>query len=225
MQAPIDRVSVGIWVYASHLSSRAIGGPYRSTWKRGASTDAPSHQTALRLHGFLHGIPVTSPERTWADLAALLPVGRVDALVVAGDSVVKRPWTLQGRQEPRTKVQRLREAVQRAGCYKGVRAAREALELIRVGSDAATETMMRLALVHAGLPEPELQLVLDPFQPVSPDADMGYRRWRLVMHDDGARQDEEAHRGVDAWRNKGWRNAGWAQIWARVETTATTSGG
>lgn len=219
-----------------------------------------SHQTALRLHGFIlppwlqdddglihvsrphvrgvasrrgvvthgrtvpaedvevmHGIPVTSIERTWADLAALLPMGMVDELVVAGDGIVKRPWTPDGRREPLTTVERLRAAVSRAGRYKGVRTARAALDLIRVGSDAATETKMRLALIHAGLPEPELQLILDPSRPVSPDGDMGYRQWRLVLHYDGAPHDDEAQKLVDAWRNKGWDDAGWAQIWATVE--------
>ncbi|MGJ5589740.1 endonuclease domain-containing protein [Micrococcus lylae] len=165
----------------------------------------------------MHGIPVTSIERTWADLAALLPMGMVDELVVAGDGIVKRPWTPQGRLEPLTTVQRLRDAVKRAGRYKGVRTARAALDLIRVGSDAATETKMRLALVHAGLPEPELQLILDPSRPMSPDGDMGYRQWRLVLHYDGAPHDDEAQKLVDAWRNKGWHDAGWAQIWATVE--------
>lgn len=86
-----------------------------------------------------------------------------------------------------------------------------------MGSDAATETKMRLALVHAGLPEPELQLVLDPSRTVSPDGDMGYRQWRLVMHDDGAPHDDPAQQLVDAWRNQGWHEAGWAQTWATVE--------
>lgn len=142
---------------------------------RGVAT----HQTALRLHGFLlppwlqdddglihvsrpqgcgvasrggvvthgrtvtaedvvvmHGIPVTSIERTWTDLAALLPMRMVDELVLAGDGIVKRPWTPPGCLERLTTVPRLRKAVKRAGRYKGVRTAREALDLIRVGSDA-----------------------------------------------------------------------------------------
>lgn len=76
---------------------------------------------------------------------------------------------------------------------------------------------MRLALIHAGLPEPELQLVLDPSKPVTPDGDMGYRQWRLVLHYDGAPHDDEAQKLVDAWRNNGWHGAGWAQLWATVE--------
>ena len=43
---------------------------------------------------------------------------------------------------------------------RGVKIARLALDLIRVGSDSAPETMMRLALVQAGLPEPALNVVL-----------------------------------------------------------------
>lgn len=86
----------------------------------------------------------------------------------------------------------------RTGRYKGVRVAREALELICVGTDAATETQMRLALVHAGLPEPALQLRLDPSAMISPDADMGYRRWKQVLHYDGAPHINEARELVDA---------------------------
>lgn len=165
----------------------------------------------------LHGIPTTSIERMWADLASLLPRGMVDELVIAGDGIVKRPWTPQGCTEPPTTVERLRATLGRTGRYKGVRAAREALDLIRVGSDAATETQMRLALIHAGLPEPELQLILDPSVAVSPDADLGYRRWKLVLHYDGAPHHNEAQQSVDAWRNhQGWASAGWAQIWADV---------
>lgn len=219
---------------ASHLSALRLHGLPVPPWlrddgrlhvsrphRKGASVrcGVASHARTVPPEDvvLVHGIPVTSLERTWADLASLLPPRMIDPLVVAGDAAVKRPWSPEGRQEPRTTVVRLRAALDRAGRFKGVRAAREALELIRVGADSPRETDMRLAIVHAGLPEPELQLVLDPSLPVSPDADMGYRRWRLVLHYDGGHHDDPDQRQRDQWRNDGWARAGWAQIWAGLD--------
>lgn len=166
----------------------------------------------------LHGIPVTTVERTWADLASLLPRGMVDPLVVAGDAVVTPPWTSEGRGAAATSTRRLRAALDRAGRFKGVVAAREALELVRVGADSPQETALRLALHHAGLPEPELQLRLHPDRERTPDADLGWREWRLVLHYDGGTHLDPAQAAQDAqWRDEGWRRAGWAQIWATVE--------
>lgn len=50
----------------------------------------------------LHGIPTTSIERTREDVATRLSCGMVKKLVVAGEGIVKHPWTAQGRQPPLT---------------------------------------------------------------------------------------------------------------------------
>lgn len=165
----------------------------------------------------LHGVRVTGMERTWADLASLLAPGLTEPVVAAGDALVTPPWTPDGRLPARTTTAALRSALERAGRFKGVRTARAALDLVRVGADSPQETALRLALLHAGLPEPELQLVLDPRRPRSPDADLGWRELRLVIHYDGAHHLNPEQRAVDAWRDDGWRRAGWAQIWATVD--------
>lgn len=70
---------------------------------------------------------------------------------------------------------------------RGVRKARLALDLIRVGADSAPETMMRLALVQAGLPEPLLNVVLRNglgHPVVWPDA--AYPDQRIALQYDGA---------------------------------------
>ena len=103
----------------------------------------------------LHGIRLTSLERSWADLAALLRPGMLEPVVAAGDALIHRPWSPEGRRSPRTTTAALRSALLRAGRFKGVRTARAALELVRVGADSPQETALRLALLHAGLPEPE----------------------------------------------------------------------
>ncbi|QOT18407.1 hypothetical protein HMI59_18575 [Paenarthrobacter sp. YJN-5] len=104
------------------------------------------------------GVRLTSPARTWLDLAAVL---NVEDLVAAGDHLV----CSHGPDFPVPKAaicstDELAEIVRRHPGMRGVRTARAALELIRVGADSAPETLMRLALVDAKLPEPELNLVV-----------------------------------------------------------------
>ena len=65
----------------------------------------------------LHGIRLTSLERSWADLAALLRPGMLEPVVVAGDALVHRPWSPEGRRSPRTTTAALRSALLRAGRF------------------------------------------------------------------------------------------------------------
>lgn len=104
------------------------------------------------------GVKLTSPARTWLDLASVL---KLEDLVAAGDSLV----CSHGPDFPVPKdalcsIVELREIVGRHPGMRGVRTARAALELIRVGADSAPETHMRLALIDANLPEPELNHVV-----------------------------------------------------------------
>ncbi len=99
----------------------------------------------------VHGVRCTDPVVTWADLAGMLSV---DGLVVLGDAVLARaafsPDLLHAEIERRGRGAR------------GVRRLRAALELMRVGSASPMETMVRLVLHRAGLPEPLLNLdILD----------------------------------------------------------------
>lgn len=137
------------------------------------------------------GVRLTSPARTWLDLAALLPL---EDLVAAGDHLV----CSHGPGFPMPKdalcsIEELTEMVRRHPGMRGVRTARAALELIRVGADSAPETLMRLALVNANLPEPVLNhIVRDALgQPVLwPDA--AYREFRVSVQYDG-----QHHGGAD----------------------------
>ena len=104
------------------------------------------------------GVKLTWPARTWLDLASVL---KLEDLVAAGDSLV----CSHGPDFPVPKdalcsIEELREIVGRHPGMRGVRTARAALELIRVGADSAPETHMRLALIDANLPEPELNHVV-----------------------------------------------------------------
>jgi hypothetical protein len=93
------------------------------------------------------GLRVTSPERTFLDLAGLLTL--VD-LVVAGDSLVRK-----GHTTP----QALR-AVAAEFRGRGARRARQAAALVRAQVDSPMETRVRLLIVLAGLPEPVVNLAI-----------------------------------------------------------------
>ncbi len=90
------------------------------------------------------GLARTSPVRTFIDLA---PCCELTDLVAAGDSLVRRTGVA-----PDAFVTRAAAAVG----VRGIRLAREAAELVRPGVDSPMETRLRLILVFAGLPEPEI---------------------------------------------------------------------
>ena len=162
----------------------------------------------------LHGIPVTAVERTWLDLASMMPRGPVGPVVIAGDALVNRPWIeAEGaRGEPITSIEALQAALRRAGRFKGVRVARAALDLVRVGADSPPETELRLALVDAGLPEPELQASGDPEDRFAPVADLGYRAWKLTLQYDGAYHRSREQQARDARRDGWFHDRGWRSL-------------
>lgn len=123
---------------------------------------------------------VTTAARTWFDLAGMLRPHEVDWLIAAGDHLVCPPWTPTGRADPAATVPELSEVLARCRGRPGVRLARAALAEVRVGADSPPETFLRLALIWAGLPEPELQVAVDPADPASPVVDLGYRAARGV---------------------------------------------
>lgn len=137
------------------------------------------------------GVKLTSPARTWLDLAALLTV---HDLVAAGDHLV----CVHGPEFPVPKTglctpDEIAETVRRHPGMRGIRTARAALDLIRVGADSAPETLMRLALVEANLPEPQLNVVVRNHigQAVLwPDA--AYREYKISLQYDG-----QHHGGAD----------------------------
>ncbi len=94
-----------------------------------------------------YGVPVTSPCQTFCDMAAKVDLVE---LVVLGDSLVH-----QGLVTPR----QLREA---ASAWAGSHRARlrRAADLVRRGVESPMETRVRLLLVFAGLPEPQVNIVV-----------------------------------------------------------------
>ena len=105
----------------------------------------------LRVHevqelevGISAGLRMTPPVRTFIDLANCC--GLSD-LVTAGDSLVRHAGS-----SPEALIEKAKSA---AG-VRGIRLAREAAALVRRGVDSPMESRLRLLLVLAGLPEPEV---------------------------------------------------------------------
>ncbi|SFT45258.1 hypothetical protein SAMN04487915_101434 [Arthrobacter sp. ov118] len=164
------------------------------------------------------GIPVTAPPRTWLDLAAVLPL---NYLIAMGDQLIRIPRPgLENRSEPYAYKEGLRLLIRQHPNMKGVEKARLALDEMRVGADSFPETFLRLALIDARLPEPELQLRLDPHDDCSPAADLGYRRFRLAVQYDGAHHLTREQQSRDNRRDEAFRGAGWAYFKVNADDLA-----
>ncbi|WP_235493278.1 hypothetical protein [Leifsonia sp. Leaf336] len=98
----------------------------------------------------VRGLPLTTPEQTWLDLAVSLDR---DALVALGD------WLVSYRH-PLTTPEALAEIVRSTPGRRGIMKARTALALIRTRSESPAETRLRLLIVDAGLPEPALNYLI-----------------------------------------------------------------
>ena len=147
------------------------------------------------------------PPRTWLDLAAVLPL---DYVIAMGDQLIRVPRAnFEGRTTPYAYKDGLRLLIRQHPNMKGVEKARQALDEMRVGADSYPETFLRLAMLDAHLPEPELQLRVDPSDPWSPTADLGYRRFRIALQYDGAHHLSREQQSRDNRRDEAFISAGW----------------
>jgi hypothetical protein len=157
------------------------------------------------------GVRLTSPARTWLDLAALLSV---DELAAAGDSLVcQHGPEFPVPRDALCSIEELRAIIALHSGSRGIRMARAAVELIRSGADSAQETQLRLAVVRAGLPEPLLnQVVRDDSGRAVLWPDAAYPEWRVAI------QYEGLHHGGDAQYLRDIRRAdltarlGWLEL-------------
>ncbi len=221
----LSAVSPGAWI--SHVTSARLHGQLLPPWLSDCEElhlSKPRNlpevrrkgivgHTVLALEGEVEtvdGIRVSTRARTWLDLANRL---NLSELVCMGDELVREPRPdFEGRADPYATVAELRSMIARHPDLQGVVRARQALELMRVGSDSGPETLLRLAMGDAGLPDPELQLRLRPGQPISPTADLGYRRSRLAIQYDGGHHLLEGQILSDRRRDKAFAAAGWAVL-------------
>ena len=130
-----------------------------------------------------------------------------------GSELIRIPRVdFEGRTQAYDTLAALRIMVSRHPNLQGIVKAREALDLMRVGADSAPESLLRLAIVSAGLPEPELQVPLRAEDARSPSSDLGYRHRRLAIQYDGGHHLGEAQILCDRRQDKAFEAAGWTVL-------------
>lgn len=147
----------------------------------------------------LKGLRVSDPGQLFVELAGLLSL--VD-LVVVGDALVRAGWTTPAE---------LIDSCGRSDARGAVGAARTAASYVRDGVDSPMETRLRMLIVLAGIPEPEVNLVLRDVdgQPVR-RYDLCWPTARVVVEYDGRHHVErEAQWEADLDRREAIDDDGW----------------
>lgn len=156
-------------------------------------------------------LPVSTAAATWIALAPLL---RVDELVVIADHFILDPYKLDPHDlRPYATIEELQLAL--ASTHgRGARAAASALLLVRQGAESRPETLLRLLLQRAGLPDPECNVeVYDDAGTSLGRVDLFYREFRAIVEYDG-----EGHRvdrmtfEKDTRRREGFVIAGFSPV-------------
>jgi hypothetical protein len=150
------------------------------------------------------GYVVSGPAQCWYECAAMLDVTE---LVVLGDWFVG-PVGLATIDE-------LAAAIRPRGRH--VSRSREALALVRTGSESPMETRMRLAVIDAGFPEPEVNVeVRDGAGRFLGRVDLAWPELRIALEYDG-----DHHRDRDAFRRDQRRSNGFSvNEWIVIHATA-----
>ena len=147
------------------------------------------------------GFRVTSPERTYVDLAVLL---HHDELVAVGDVVLRdHNATLEGL---------LHVARQRAH-YPGRGSAIAAIAWLDPGAASPRESHLRVLLRRAGLPRPEVNgQITDEWGNFLAEGDLVFRRERVIVEYDGDVHAPMRQRAKDAARRAMLQEHGWIVI-------------
>ena len=221
----LSAASPGAWI--SHVTAARLYGASLPPWLSDSNElhlSKPRHLPPVRRKGvightlvafddeieWVDGIRMSTRTRTWLDLARRLPLPE---LVCMGDELIRKPRSeFEDRDTPFTTPDALRRLVDKHKNLQGVVRAREALDLMRIGSDSAPESLLRLAMLDAGIPEPELQVHLRPKDPFSPSADLGFRSRRLALQYDGGHHLGREQIFSDRRRDKAFEAAGWVVL-------------
>lgn len=165
------------------------------------------------------GLPVVDAESTWLQLGAMLSF---EDLVACGDALIRSPR----HYTERPALSSIDGLARRLESFngRGKAALREALPLIRDGSESRRETHLRLPLLRGGLPEPELNVdVRDDDGRFIGRGDMVYRGAKVLVEYDGDhhRTDIDQYER-DQSRIERFQRAGWITVRVRRRGLAIT---
>lgn len=148
------------------------------------------------------GLPVTSPERTFVDCAAMR-ISFVKLVTIAD-------WLVHQRL---TTVDNLTYYVH-ARHLDGVRRARRAMRLVSGRAESPMETLVRLMIVFARLPVPLCNRdILDTAGTFLARGDLVFEQWKVVVEYDGKWHERSAEqRRSDRDRRERLEAAGWRVI-------------
>ncbi|WP_157983843.1 hypothetical protein [Nesterenkonia muleiensis] len=145
------------------------------------------------------GMRLSHPLRVAVDLKDRLSVVE---LVILLDQLLREPRPgIDPRQNPWTTREGLEACLSEHRGAQGITSLREAVLLARVGADSPAESRLRLAIVQGGLPEPELQIRLNPLDRRSRQGDMGYRDQKIVLQYEGEHHFTPEQQVADQRRN------------------------
>ncbi|MGN7969377.1 hypothetical protein [Microbacterium sp. 22296] len=167
-----------------HVSALPPAREPRTRGITGHRLDLPIEHLTLR-----HGLPVPTAAETWAQLGGF---SRVEDLVAVGDAILTRRLAERANLE---------EATHRLA-RRGVSNLRAALPLLRAGAESPRESLVRLILVRAGLPEPELNRDLrDDSGHFVARLDLAYPEYRVAVEYDGRQHADltQFRRDADRW--------------------------
>lgn len=176
-------------------------------------------------------LPVVAAASVWAQLAVPGATGRDPEtgrrqalpgpwLVAAGDYLLTGPWRRDGVRTPLCSLDDLAVAGVAHRGKRGAKALAWALERVRIGAQSPRESLLRLALVDRGLPEPAVQ------PPIATSAgirhpDLGYVDERVLIEYQGDHhRTDPAQWREDLRRQELFEDAGYRVIAVTIDDFA-----
>jgi hypothetical protein len=210
----VTQILGGMHVF-SHVTAARLWGmplPWRWTADEDVHVLAAGERARLRRPGIrswetaiddlipyrIGDLLVPEPALVWAQLAGMTrPRLDQEWLVAAGDFLVSgiRLPAAQ-RSEPLASLETLQSVIRARTGMRGTGALRTAMPLVRTDVDSPQESRLRLALVAAGLPEPQIHPAVQTAAGIL-HPDLGYLAARVLLEYQGDEHRADRRRWLD----------------------------